>query len=110
MGDISYKLVVVVRDDLTPGQKLAQSLHAGLDLSLQHPEITREWHQKSNTVVVLQAPLDRIFRLASKLSVMNVPFRFFEEPDRETGDRYTALAWCATAETQRFAAGLALAG
>lgn len=47
------KLYVVVRSDLPLGAQAVQAAHAMREFAAEHPEIEKEWHEKSNTLVML---------------------------------------------------------
>lgn len=50
------KLYVVVDEALSPGQQLAQAVHAAFQLSVTYPTAIARWHEDSNFLVVLAAP------------------------------------------------------
>lgn len=50
------KLFLVVDRALSAGMKAAQACHAMAAWQLAHPEWTRDWMERSNTLVVLQHP------------------------------------------------------
>lgn len=47
------KFYVITRADLSPGQQLAQSVHAISDFAYHYPEAHKFWTESSNTVVCL---------------------------------------------------------
>lgn len=48
------KLYVVVRNDLKPGQQLAQAIHAKDEFAQKFPDINKAWYEQSNFICVLQ--------------------------------------------------------
>lgn len=85
------KLYVITRADLPPGARAVQSAHALREFAAEHPAVEKEWHESSNTLVMLEVPdeaaLERIHLDASEAGV---PVSFFREPD--LNHRVTALA------------------
>ncbi len=83
------KLYVALWSGLTPGQRVAQAIHAAAEFALDHPEVARAWHAATNTVVSValgDEGLDRLlFDLEGRESAV------FREPD--LGDRLTAVAF-----------------
>ncbi len=49
------KLYVVVKDDLPPGQQLAQACHAAFQIGVMFNRDIAEWFRRSNYLVVLAA-------------------------------------------------------
>lgn len=85
------KLYVITRRDLTPGQQLAQSLHAAFEFSIQHPEITKEWNQNSNFICALAAANEKeLVSLIKNLEKHNARFSVFRESD--LNNEITAVA------------------
>jgi len=76
------KLYIVVRQDISPGAQIAQSLHAFREYIEQHPECERRWYQNSNTIVVLgchdQIELEELIHGAIQRNIKSSPFK---EPD-----------------------------
>lgn len=88
-------MYVLVRDDLTPGQQLAQAVHAAVEHTLKHHETVG----RTPTVVVLAVPDEAsLRRYASGGGTL------FYEPDLES---YTAM--CDIGDGSRFST-LRLAG
>jgi peptidyl-tRNA hydrolase len=84
------KLCVIVREDLSPGYKVAQAVHGGHAFADAHPADYRVWRGKSNTVTILgardEAHLDE---MRDKAEMYNIPYATFREPD--LGDATTVL-------------------
>lgn len=83
-------MYVVVRGDLSPGLQAAQAVHAGFLFATEYPEATREWHDTSQYVIVLQVPnLERLTERYARFP-SSIPRVMFTEPD--LGDAPTAFA------------------
>jgi hypothetical protein len=83
------KLYVVVDEELSPGQQLAQATHAAFQLSVDFPEAVSFWHAASNYLVVLSHPHPEALLDDPHLPPPNAVVR---EPDFP-GDPVTAVAW-----------------
>jgi len=46
-------LYLVTRADLAPGTQACQAAHSAFDFAVAFPELTRSWHDASNTLVIL---------------------------------------------------------
>lgn len=81
----------MVREDLPQGARVAQSVHAAVEMAVEHPREFRAWWKSSNTVVVLltkdEERLTSIFDDAIEKNMTTV---LFSEPDM--GNRPTAMA------------------
>lgn len=103
------KLYVVVREDLSPGAQMAQSLHAFREFVEHHQEVEREWYSTSNTIVILGVPGEGdLYGLIHTASDLNVKYSSFREPDME--DELTALAFEPGEKTSEMLKYLKLAG
>jgi peptidyl-tRNA hydrolase len=103
------KLYVVVRADLTPGQQMAQSIHAFREFGEAYPEIEKRWFVRSNYICVLQvANADELLELRAEASKRKMRSAWFLEP--AFGYSITAIAFEPTEEVSRFLADLPLAG
>jgi peptidyl-tRNA hydrolase len=88
MGD---KMYLVTRNDLPPGQQATQLCHAIRLFVHEHPEVDREWYEKSNHLALLSVPGHHdLVRLFERLRLRGVRCSLFREPDRD--DEATALA------------------
>lgn len=108
MGEHSHhrdwKLRIIVDSTLTIGQQVAQSLHAAIEFSQEHPEKTREWHERSNSVIALRT--DDLESFLSECRAKSIVHSCFYEPDM--GNRLTAIAIEPTQESRRMTASLPL--
>jgi len=104
MSNPESKLYVVVREDLTPGLKIAQSGHALPAFSWRYPEIYKDWYENSNNLVVLQHPDPE--KIAKKLEADDYRVARFYEPDLD--NELTAFA--VEPDAQKKLSNLPLAG
>jgi peptidyl-tRNA hydrolase len=76
------KLHVVVREDLPPGPRGVQSMHAAIQFCHEHPETTRQWFETSNYLAWLKVPDENSFgKLIEKAERLGVRYSIFREPD-----------------------------
>ena len=103
------KLYVVVRQDLSPGSQIAQSLHAFREFVHFFPESELNWYKTSNTIVILGAKDEHeLFGLGRGALQEGIKFASFREPDM--GDQITAMAFEPGDRTAQFLSHLNLAG
>ena len=80
--DEPAKMVIVTRDDMSPGYQLVQSVHGLADFAAEHPNAFRDWQSGTNTLVCLSVPDEpALEKLLQKLEVYGVPVTPFREPD-----------------------------
>jgi hypothetical protein len=83
---------VVVRQDLQPSYQAVQAAHAGIQFQYDHPEIAREWHEKSKYLVHLSArDINHLEDLIFKANRKDIKYSIFREPD--IGNEITAVAF-----------------
>lgn len=104
--DRDWKLRVIVAEDLSCGQKIAQAMHAAIEFTQRYPELTANWYHKSNSVVILE--YHDLTEFKSLLTNKQVIHCEFYEPDMN--NRLTALALEPTAISRELTARLKLAG
>lgn len=96
-----------MRQDLPIGLQAAQALHACVDFSIEHPEITKDWHTNSNYIVCLNARdethLEYLIELAEK---QGVPYSIFREPDID--HQITAIALAPEPRSRKITGSLPL--
>ena len=102
------KLYVVSRADLSFGAQSVQGMHSGIQFQHEHPEIAKEWHDKSKYLVHLSARdehhlQDLIFKAEHK----NIKYSIFREPD--IGNEITAVAFEPSDKSKRMLSSLPLA-
>jgi peptidyl-tRNA hydrolase len=84
------KMYVLVRQDITPGYQIAQSIHAKDQFTHEHPETENKWYKESNTIVVLGvANQEVLYMFANLAQDVGLRHSLFYEPDI---DEHTALA------------------
>lgn len=83
------KMYVLVRQDITPGYQIAQSIHAKDQFNHEYPEVENEWYFGSNTIVVLGVENEEALKdFARRAANQNLKYSMFYEPDI---DQHTAL-------------------
>lgn len=83
------KLFVLVREDLPPGARISQAIHATDAFRDAHPEIHEKWHRESNTLAILLVrDVEHLLALKERAEVREISLAIFEEPD---------IAWQPTA-------------
>ncbi len=83
---------MVTRADLPSGTQACQAAHGALDFAVTHPDLTRDWHATSNTLVILAAPDELALGwLCSDAEAAGLRHVRFYEPD--LGDALTAAAF-----------------
>ena len=88
---INQKLYVITRRDLSPGDQMTQSCHAGIDFQHQHPEIAKQWNKESNYLIILSVENEeRLFLCLEKFKYYGLKTTEFREPDIE--NQLTAIA------------------
>lgn len=103
------KLYIVVRQDLSPGAQIAQSVHAFREFVAHHSEIEKKWYKESNTIVILAADNEaHLHKLMEDGKKLDLAFAPFEEPD--FGDEVTAVVFEPKPLTSEFLSLLPLAG
>ena len=97
------KIYVVVKDDLSPGQQLAQATHAAFQLAVQYPSRVTDWYWDSNFLVVLSSPdpLSHVPRIGTRHVIV-------VEPDYP-GKPVTAVAFLPAPNVGRYLSHLPLA-
>lgn len=103
------KLYIVVRQDLSPGAQIAQSIHAFREFVEDHYETEAEWYSKSNTIVVLGVEnLRHLHMLSNEAFRRGFHRSEFREPDMSM--ELTAICLEPTPEVSQFLSSLPLAG
>lgn len=105
------KLYVVVDARLTPGQKMAQAIHAFREFIDYYPDLEAEWYRDSNYICVLEAPTEaHIMDLCNLANESGIRFAYFEEPHYRDTLWVTAAAFEPGQLTSNFLQHLPLAG
>ncbi len=75
-------LIIVSRQDISPGYLACQSCHAIAEFSQEHPEIYQNWYNFSQAITLLAVPNeDHLKHLISKLAQRGIKCSIFIEPD-----------------------------
>lgn len=99
---------MITRQDLEPGAKLAQSCHVAFAFSQDHPDITKQWMQESNYIVVLEVENEqKLISLLKAVQQAGIAVSQFIEPDFDNA--LTAIAVSPSAITKKMCKGLKLA-
>jgi peptidyl-tRNA hydrolase len=110
MNDIQHgdKLYIIVRNDLRPGQQMAQSLHAAFHFYHDHSQIAKNWIEASDFICSLQVPNeDELYYLIRRAELDEIPITIYRESDLD--DTITAIALAPGERTRRLCMGLKLA-
>jgi len=101
-------LVTVVRRDLSFGQQLAQTIHSSSRFAYHHPELHKEWIEKSEYVVSLSVDNEeKLQRLYYKLLDNGATVVAFHEPD--ICNQLTSICYYGTPELIKITSNLKLA-
>lgn len=76
-------MTVVVRNDLKPGYKCAQSVHAMADFAVNHEQEFKNWQKGSNYLCCLEASELKMIKLKYKLDHLGIKYHEFKEPDMD---------------------------
>jgi len=103
------KLYIVVRQDLSSGAQIAQSIHAFREFVEHHYDAEAQWYSKSNIIVVLGVSDEQeLLILSSEAFKQGISRAEFREPDMMMS--LTAVAFEPTSEVSFFLSHLSLAG
>ena len=75
------RLYIILRDDLTPGRKLAQTSHLSHAFSDEHKAAYLDWKESSNTVKIMEAPHEEIATLKGEAQARGILVSEFIEPE-----------------------------
>ena len=105
---INPKLVVVTRQDLSPGYQAVQAGHALIQFQHEYPEISKKWHSNSNYLALLSTKDEQsLINLISKCQSKDLKVSVFTEPDID--NQVTAITIEPSVETQKLCSNLPLA-
>lgn len=108
MKQITYKLITVTRQDLTPGYQTVQSAHALAEFIFKYPIIANDWHINSNFLATLAVKNEsELIQLTQKLEQNNIKFVIFNEPDID--NQITAIAIEPSDASRRICSNIPLA-
>lgn len=97
---------MIVRSDLTEGQKAVQSAHAAVNFVFEHPNRAGPWFRESNYLVLLEADNEVVERIIDKCNKVGLDYIVFREPD--LGNIITAIAIEPSSTTQKLVRNLKL--
>ena len=76
------KLIVVTREDISPGYQVVQSTHSIADFIFEHYAEAKEWKTQSNSIITLSVKtLSDLEKLSNKLARKGSIMTNFLEPD-----------------------------
>lgn len=102
------RLVTIIREDLSPGYQIAQTVHAVAEYVMTNSELAKQWHIHSNYVLALSvSDADELVQFGKKLWNLKIKFNMFYEPDV---NEVTSIAFISTPETDLITKGMPLAG
>lgn len=101
-------MYVITRANLTPGLQAAQVTHAAFEFSLKYPDITSQWNERSNYLVILQV-IDEasLLALAHRAAEEDHPHLLVH--DEDVGDNEATALAVAPGEFHRALSALPLA-
>jgi hypothetical protein len=77
---------------LSPGQRIAQAVHAAFEFAVDFPDITAHWARASNFLVVLECASDAdLQRLKIRAELLNLHYKLVIEPDYPADRSTTAI-------------------
>lgn len=89
MTQINKYLTVIVRDDLSTGYKVPQSIHSVVEFSITHNDEYKNWKLHSNYLCCLEAPDYKIRDIIDLLELLKIKYSVFMEPD--IGNEMTSI-------------------
>ena len=102
------KLTIIVRNDLTNGQQIAQSIHAVTEFAHKFPDQFQDWITNSQYVVALSTDNEeKLKELYKKLEWFGANVVKFHEPDMS--NQLTSIAFYGTPEIMKITKHLKLA-
>lgn len=92
------KLVVITREDISPGYQVVQSCHIVADFAAEFPNDFKNWKLESNSIICLSVKNeDELLKLYNKFREKTSAVKFFE-PDV---DEYTSICLYGTQKVRR---------
>lgn len=85
------KLFIVLRADMPPGAMVCQAVHAARQYAEDHPFIESQWWRQSNTLAVLEAPVEELHEMEAAARARGITCSRFVEPDWAPEGTVTAL-------------------
>ena len=107
MTQINQKLIVISREDLSPGYQAVQSAHAAINFQYQYPKIAKNWNSKSNYLIFLSCKSqDELIQYKNKFDLAGLLYTLFYEPD--INNELTAIAIEPSEKTKKICSNLPL--
>lgn len=104
----NFKLVVVTRQDISPGYQAVQSAHALIQFQYDHPEIANNWYKNSNYLAMLSTKDENsLINLIKQCQRLCLNISIFREPDID--NQITAIAIEPSLKTKKLCSQLQLA-
>lgn len=88
-----------MRNDIHPGYRVAQSVHAVAQYAIKHPLEFKNWNTVSNTVCCLECDPDKLLYLIQEMKMLGLEYVEFKEPD--IGNQLTSIAICVDTKTHK---------
>lgn len=93
-------MVSITRQDITPGYQVVQTAHAIADFIHDHPEVSKQWKDESNSIITLATKDEQsLIALYERLKQVTPYVTAFYEPDVQ--DQMTAIAVYGTPEIRK---------
>ena len=92
------KLVVITREDITPGYQVVQSTHSIADFAAEHPIPFKNWKSDSNSIICLSTPNEESLLKLYKKFKERTYVSLFHEPDI---NGYTSLCLYGTSSIRK---------
>ena len=106
---IQDKLYIITRNDISPGYQAAQAIHGAIEFVLTYPELTKNWHDISNYIVVLGLNNKyELFNLYNKAINKDIKCVKFIEPD--LNDEITSIVLEPGINSKRLCSNIKLLG
>ena len=108
MTQINQKLIVITRQDLSPGYQAVQAAHAAIDFQHQYPQIAKDWNKNSKYLIILSVENEeKLKKYIRKFQNANLYHVVFKEPD--IGNEITAICVQPSEKSRKLTAHLPLA-
>jgi hypothetical protein len=93
---------------MAAGYQGVQSIHAGIQFGVEHPEIHKVWYEKSNYLGWLSVADEiALIQLIEQAILHDITFSVFREPD--IGNQITAIALAPGPKSKKLCGKLKLA-
>jgi len=83
----------VTREDISKGYQGVQGIHAAIQFAIEHPQLNKEWFEKSNYLGFLSVNNEKdLLDLSQKALELGIELSIFREPDIDNAVTAIALA------------------